>query len=498
MIKKIILTVLGSTIVGLVLLSFIDVYQEQDTKEVSAFTYALGNINNDLRDVTNLSMREKDIITATSKSLVSKNSDGKIENELSQEVKVKDDNIEYEFILKDDIKWSDGTQILPVQIIDFFKELLITEEEKNIEPILNIYGAREFRESNGNDNSKLALIEGDNSIIIRLNSKDKDFLEKLTKPVYKLRKNLDMWKDIKSYHDNIVYSGDYVIDTVSDEEIILKRVNYLNENIPQEINIIRNMSEEVSMAKFETGEVDVVVNPPSKQLNRLEAEGRLKTFNANKGKYIYLNSNDKGLDFESRKAVYKTLNNVIETYHKENEHYIEVAEYSYFLEDKNNLNSIQERKVQTAKINKELPKIVTLLALDTQENRSLCAYIGEWFKNNTKTSLRYTLVNEDEYKNIALRDRYDITLIDIDLSANNREKTFSDLEYWYNDNEKKLFDKENSKNNSEFRELENTLFSNYRILPLFFENKNVAISNKVKEINFDYYGNIQFTKLKNK
>lgn len=492
MVKKIILTILGSAMIGLTLLSFIDVYKEPETEKVNSFTYALGDINNNLKNINNLSMRESDLITATSRGLALKNNEGKLEYDLAEDVVVKDNGLHYEFKLKEDIKWSDGNLITSEDIISFFKEIILNEDEESIEGILNIYGAREYRDSKGLDDTKLAMLKLDNSVVIRLNKVDKNFIEELTKPVYRLRKDLNLWEDLKSNHQMIICSGDYTIEDVKDEEIILEKSIYAKGEGPKEINIVRNMSEEISMAKFETGEVDIVVNPPSKQLNRLYSEGKLKTFPAKTGKYIYMNPNNEKQDLNTRKLIYRTLIEAVSSYYKENEHFIEMAEYSYFLEDKNNLNNIQNRKVITTKAIGELPEVITIMALDNQANRNLCMFIQNWFKENTKTSLRYTLVKESEYKNLALRDRYNITLIDMELIANNREEVFGSIEYWYTEDEKKIFEKEKN-NDSNFKELENILFNNYQIVPLYFENKNVAISQKIKDIYFDYYGNIQFT-----
>lgn len=492
MVKKIILTVLGSALIGITLLSFIDVYKEPETEKTNSFTYALGDVSNDLKNINNLSIREGDLITTTSRGLVLKNNEGKVEYDLAEEILVKDKGLHYEFKLKENIRWSDGKEIKVEDIIEFFKELILNQEEESIEGILNIYGAREFRNSKGTDVEKLAMIESEGKIIIRLNEVDKKFTEELTKPVYKLRKNLELWEDIKTNYSIIVCSGDYTIGNVKDDEIILKKSFYAKGSGPSELNIIRDMSEEVSMAKFETGEVDIVVNPPSKQLNRLFTEGKLKTFPAKKGKYIYINSNDKKQDLNERKIIYKNLIEAINTYYKENEYFLEMSEYSYFLEDKKNLNNIQNRKVETTKSTGELPEVLTIMALDNQENRNICSFIQKWFKENTKTSLRYTLVKESEYKSLALKDRYNITLIDANLAIDNKVEFFEELEYWYTESQKKVFDRIKAINGN-FKELENILFSEYQILPLYFENKNVAVSKNVKEIYFDYYGNIQFT-----
>ena len=160
---------------------------------------------------------------AVSKGLVSKNQDNKIVPSLASEVIKDSEGIQYEFKLRDDIFWSDGSKITPNDIVVFFKELLKEEDEENIQALLEVYGAKEFKEGNIVFETGVAIKGTDNSVIIRLNRKDDNFLSELTKPQYRLRKYLIMWGNIKNNYNTLVYSGDYKIDSISKEKMILKR-----------------------------------------------------------------------------------------------------------------------------------------------------------------------------------------------------------------------------------------------------------------------------------
>ena len=109
-------------------------------------SYGIDEIPKDLEKVTNLSKRHEDIMCAVSKGLVSKSEDNKIVPSLASEIIKDSEGIQYEFKLRDDIFWSDGSKITPNDIVVFFKELLKEEDEENIQALLEVYGAKEFKE----------------------------------------------------------------------------------------------------------------------------------------------------------------------------------------------------------------------------------------------------------------------------------------------------------------------------------------------------------------
>lgn len=489
---------LPSAIIGVILiflLSFIEIEKIASSKDSGIILYAVNSIPNELKDVSKLSTREEDVICATSKGLVEKNNEGKIVPSLATEISVKDDGIEYEFKIRDDAYWSDGSRITAEDIREFFKELLKEESDENINSFLNVYGAKEFRKGNITFENGVAINAKDNILIIRLNNKDDKFLEELTKPQYRLRKYLMMWDNIKQNHKSIIYSGEYYISDVNDEGVFLEKNKNSETDSPDAIKIISDENEELSMAAFEIGDRDLVVDPPNTELNRLEDEGRLKTFSSDNGKYIALNSDHEKLPLSVRKIIYYTLNSSMLDYKEENNNYLELTECSYFRGDKDNLNKLQSRKVMTNKTSAKLPEVITILAKDNNENRALCKYIQSWFDSNTDSNIRYTLTTEDGFNNLELRKRYDILIVDSVANTNNRVGFYESLKPYYTDKEESIYEKEiNGKR--EFNELESNLFNNYRILPLLFENKNVAISSEIENIEFDWNGNIKFETLK--
>lgn len=273
----------------IVILSFIEIEKIDEVKVNDSLLYAVNTVPNELKDVSKLTVGERDIICATSKGLMEKDSNGKIVPSLATEVKVKDDGVEYEFKIADDVYWSDGNRITAKDIEDFFKELLKEEKDENIKPFLNVYGAKDFRDGKTTFENGVAINSSEDTLKIRLNEKNDKFLDELTKVQYRVRKYLLMWNDIEKNYEKIVYSGEYFINNVSNEGIELKKnINSKNDST-KNIKINSDENEELSMAAFEIGERDIVVNPPSTELNRLQSEGRLKTLPSEKGKYISFN-----------------------------------------------------------------------------------------------------------------------------------------------------------------------------------------------------------------
>lgn len=480
----------------IILLSFIEIEKIDEVNGNESLLYAVNTMPNELKDVSKLTVGEEDIICATSRGLMEKDSNGKLVPSLATEVKIKDDGVEYEFKIVDDAYWSDGSRITAKDIENFFKELLKEEKDENIIPFLNVYGAKEFRNGKTTFEQGVAINSEEDKLTIRLNKKDDKFLDELTKTQYRIRKYLLMWNDIERNYKTIVYSGEYFISKVSSDGIELKKNSKSKSDSTENIKIISDENEELSMAAFEIGERDIVINPPSTELNRLQSEGRLKTLPSEKGKYISLNSESENLPLSVRKTLYFNINSAMIEYEEQNLNYIELAESSYFRDDKDNLDKLQSRKVMTNNMDGKLPEIITILAKDTNENRGIVKQLQNWFNKNTNTNIRYTLATETEFKNLELRKRYDILIIDETSNSNNKKEFYSNLKSYYTENELKIYEKLYKKENKNFNELEETLFNNYTILPLLFENKAVAISKEVNNIEFDWYGNIKFQILK--
>lgn len=458
---------------------------------VNAFTYGVQNIPENLRTVTNLSIRDQDILCALSKGLIEKDENDKIISVLCNEITQSPDGIQYEFKIRDDIYWSDGSKITCDDIVNFFKELLKEEDKENIQALLDVYGAKEFKDGKVTFLTGVAISNNDGKVVIRLNKPNKDFINELTKPQYRLRKNILMWEDMNKNYNNLVYSGDYKIESSDNQNMKLIRVKKDSEN-KDVINIVKDENTELSMAAFEIKQRDIIIDPPESELSKLAEEKKLITLPITRSAYVYINNKDGGIPLAGRREIYKNIYEALsESYGDDNKEF-ELAECSYFREDKNNLTNIQQRKVS---LNKEeewsKPKILTILAEDNTENRNLCRAIEQWFKDNTDITIRYSFV-KDEINDEELRNRYDMVLINCEADYNSKQKLFEDFLNYMSDNEKDLF----NKGNGNYNLLEETLFSDYSILPLVFYNENIGFSDKISTLNIDGNGNINFSSIK--
>jgi peptide/nickel transport system substrate-binding protein len=457
-------------------------------------TYGIEEIPNDLEKVTSLSKRQEDIICAVSKGLVSKDRDNKIIPYLASDIIKDSEGIQYEFKIRDDVFWSDGTKITPKDIVVFFKELLKEEEEKNIQGLLEVYGARNFKEGKVVFENGVAIKATDSSVVVRLNTKDDNFLNELTKPQYRLRKYLIMWRNIRNNYDTLIYSGDYKINSITKDRILLKRSSISNDVDISAINIVTDDSVEVSMASYEVSERDIVINPPESELNKLSEAKKLITVPKSEAAYLFINSKEEAIPIQGRREIYKYVCKAIETYKNLNTNQFDLAEGSFFREDKKDLTKLQARKVisNSGEVSWKKPEILTLLCKDTNENRILCRSIQQWFKDNTDMTIKYSLVKE-EFEDEELRNRYDMVLINNEANINNKQDFYSKFQEYLTVSQKTLLDKiKTNEKKYDYSSLEESLFDNYNVLPLIFLNENIAISNKVSNLKLDGNGNIDF------
>ena len=120
---------------------------------------------------------------------------------------VSDDGLEYVFKIRDDIYWSDGSKITPNDIVDFFREVIT--EESEISALLNVFGVKDYINGSNSFSNTVAITSTEDSLKIRLNSRDDGFIEELTKPQYRVRKELLFWEDIDKNYSSITYSVSY-------------------------------------------------------------------------------------------------------------------------------------------------------------------------------------------------------------------------------------------------------------------------------------------------
>lgn len=496
--KKIVLVSLLTISIVAFLIGFIEISKEEKVENKSEITYSIPLFFNNLKEVGSLDTRIQDIICATSKGLVELDSSNNIVPSLAEGVEIRDDGLEYDFKLKSNIYWSDGTPITPKDVMAFFREIITEEAEENIEAILNVYGAKKFREGYGDFSQDVGISIGEDNIVFRLNSKDDKFIEELTKPQYRIRKNVLLWENIKNSYDDLIYSGNYSISNISEDKLMLKRNEKSDKSLSESITIILNEEEEIAMASFEVGARDIVINPPKSQLERLNDENKLITMDSNNGLYVIFNENSDSLSIEDKKIIYSKLNNAMEKYQLENNKFLELAEGSYFRQDKEDLLKMQARKVML-NLNSEETKVkgLVIVAEALTENKEICEYILNYFDENTDIDISYKLLTEEEMSSIKDANYYNIALIKGDITGMGNTEEYNKIINLIPSQYREELT--NAKNEGErieiFKGIEENLYNNYKILPLVFYNNNIAVNSKVKNIVFDGHGNIDFGKI---
>lgn len=479
--KKIVISLLIIIFI-LFLWSFIDREEETTVNtnvERQDIRYSLINMPSNLLEVSNLSIREQDIISAISRGLVKKDSKGKIICDLAESYEKKDNGLEYVFKLRKDIYWSDGAKINAKDVWKFFKELIEVSNEKDIKALLNVYGVSDYKNGIGSFNENVAIHIDNDSIKFRLNEISENFVDELTKIKYRIRENLNLWRDINKNYKQIRYSGDYFIDNISEDTISIIAVK----DKTKKVFFINDISKEIAMAKYYMGERDIIFSPPLSEIRRMEKDKVIKC-ELNTG--LYLGINEQKIPINSRRLIYRDINQAIDAYEEESCEQITNSKGCYFREEINNLNLVQDRKVFINNIEAggDIEGNIIINAKKDEKNREICEYLSEWFKKNKNYNIKYYLLNEEEFEE-KLNDKYTIVLINSD-----DDKFYSYIEKIYKDSNSEKMNKE------EFKRLENIFLLKCQIIPVCYFNENLCLSEKINKLVLDYYYNIDFAALK--
>ena len=91
------------------------------------------------------------------------------------------------------------------------------------------------------------------------------------------------------------------------------------------------------------------------------------------------------------------ISKAIEEYQNKNDLLLELAECSYFREDKDDLTKLQSRNVMVNfKSDVEMPSKIVLVAKESLQNKDITDYLTAWFKENTDITLVCNLLTEDD------------------------------------------------------------------------------------------------------
>lgn len=491
-IKKVLLFILIILFFILFIFAIIEKDDTHEENKANTIIYSINSIPYNFQSESNLTKRQQDIICAISKGLVSRNNKGDIVPELAESYSVSDDGIEYIFKIKKNIKWSNGVAITTKDICDFFKVLIKNSNLEDISALMNVYGVKDYKESQISFEDGVAITECDNnSIKFRLNSADNDFINELAKVQYRIKQSFVLWNNLNEYYDEIAYSGDYKISEFTINSIKLESASKKNKYI----EFVCDTNNETAMASFELGKRDIVVNPPYTTLNDLSKRGKLMTFPSNNESYIAFNSNNKRLDLNTRKTLYKLINKSLEDFQSDNINLFELSEGSYYRSEKEDLTKMQNRKVIINSASDDINvKVISLCSIDIDSNRLLCDYLVNWFKEEKDITINYELLSTDEFYKNKLYKNYDMALINGEYESNTLKNLFYSLDSYLSEDELNNYNKLNKDNDNYNINLEELLFNNFNVLPLYYLNNNICVSEK-RNVVFDYYNNIDFSKI---
>lgn len=499
------------------------------SKNNNQLVYDIEKLPNDLVKLDEYNSRAKEFGAALFEGLVYEKQDNKgnssIEYGLAKSCDISKDGLVYTFTLRDDIKWSDGKSITATDFCDFFRDILKLDYNSVYRNELKvIFGVTDYV-SNKNDFSSVAITAlGSNILRIRLNSEEPYLLNLLSQPIYGLRKidsNLSNWK--KNY-EKIQYTGPFKIENISDDNKIYlsKNKNYIFKNTVISDNIVLAQGKNggvYSLADFETNNIDIFLNPPATEVQRLQKENEEKSFSTFTVKSLFFNLNNETAtsDVNFRKAINYALDkNIfkssgIDDFGEVNNSFFPSSMSAELkaITLPNNIPMEALKYLNNSIYNGETIKIVYL---DQGDNKKECEQIIKSINASIpkEKNIEFSLTgyNSQDISQVIKNKDYDIYFGEYNINYND---PMAFLEMWqqkypvniygFNDNnyDNLLFSANITSDKIKRKELYSKclkeLVNTMPIIPVYTKNIGVCSKSTVQGLEVDKYGNIQIDKL---
>lgn len=480
--------------------------------------YSSDKIPTDLMVVNRRSESEAEFISAIFEGLVSMDKDGDIVPALAEDWEISEDKIEYSFVIREDAKWSDGSEITAQDFVTFFTNVL-SRKNNNIfyYQLSCIYGVDDYYNNRIKANELGIKAEDDKTLIIRLNYPYEDLLKVLSMPIYTLRNDISKLNNWKVNYDRIKYSGAFIIKNIDEANniVLQKNNNYWNKDevVNSEFLIKEMNSKESALAEYETSKVDIVANPPISEVKRLmESDNTIVVNTLNKiGITFNFAQKSIGADKNFRKAIAEVID--AETIAEE-----ALSEYSivsdYTSKETVNVfkNTAEVRSNSVIKANDYIKdytesklKNIRLVALNTDKNKKICNSIRENIENALKVTIKISMLESYELSEAIKNKEFDILLttyqVDYDKDLSMLEKFTSK----FMDNYGKYinFDYDTAfskakiedgyiKRRTYIKQCTDILNDEVPVIYLFNDVKLIAKSSEVFGIDVDIFGNLNF------
>ena len=453
---------------------------------------ATTSIPESLHSSSYLRSRDEDIICSLFEGLVEITESGKVAPALARGWNISEDGLQYSFLLKDEIYWSDGTEIVASDFLDYF-EYLFSPDNLNYtsDELYHIYGVQEFKEGVKGFDDVGIYAQGNKEILIQLVVKDDKFLEKLTKPEYRLRDGDDSLENyIESFND-IRYTGAYKIQSVKPytEIKLTQNTEYTLDSIgAKNITLIDSGDNIKDFAMYNTNKMDIVSNPPVTAFSEGNLINEISYTDSLRLQYMVFNSTEgisKYLDF--RKAIYLDLSTALmESYLVQNrfatmdfrEISSEEVEESIFYKRTHNQeyneltrnSNFQKAQSFLLGVPKSEPEVIKVIGKENFANQKLIEFLKvEFEKLNLKAEFKL-YSDEDDLNEKLKNGEFTIFIDNINLEDENINNEIDIISEYYKGQE-------------------------YSVIAMYTENNYWCKSERVKRIYTDYNGNMIFKKM---
>lgn len=375
-----------------------------------------------LESINTLDKREEDVICMLFDGLVEKTSKGDIVPTIAKGWKISLDNLEYRFIIDENYKWSNGEKIKSNDFLDYFSYLFSPNNEKYIsKEMFSIYGIEEYKKGNISFDEVGIYTPSENELIIKLTREDENFLDNLSKPIYRLRDNEDNLEFYKNNFSEIKYTGAYRIKDATKTELVLaKNEEYKGEFVgANNLRLIASGDSIDDFAKYNVGKLDIITNPPITVFSEGELINDIYSAPTDNLTYLIFNSNGKTAQYlDFRKAIYWSLKkSIYNSYMPKNKLATpDVREFTIeeIFENtvyKNTIREIEKfETLENEKLIKELidtiPIInnekIKIIGIDNFENKKIIEFLEIEFEKiglNIEATLTNQEILEEKLKN---------------------------------------------------------------------------------------------------
>ena len=495
------------------------------SKTNKQLVYDIEKLPNDLVKIDQYNSRAKELSETLFEGLVyekqDNNGNSSINYGLAKSCDISKDGLVYTFTLRDGIEWSDGKSITATDFCNFFRDILKLNYNSIYRNELKIiFGVTDYI-SNKNDFSSVAITSPEENVLqIRINSPQSYFLNLLSQPIYGLRKIDSKLSNWKKNYGKIAYTGAFKITKISaDDKIYLsKNTKYIFKDRVKSDNIILAQGKnggEYSLADFETNNnIDIFLNPPSTETERLQKENEEKTYSSFTVKSLFfnLNSTTATSDVNFRKAINYALD-------KNKLKGLRLSDFgevnnSFFPNSMNTVlknttlpNSSPVETLNSLSSSTYHGETIKIVYLEQGDNKKICEQMIKNINGSIprKNNINFQLIgcSSDEISDVIKENDYDIYFGEYNINYNDPmafiemwELQYPSNVYGFNDVSYNNFIYDASitsdinKKNDFYTKCLKELVNNMPIIPIFTKNIRVCSKPNIQGLEVSKYGNI--------